>query len=152
MANWCQNKLELNYASTELLEYLSIEGFSFDKIVPVPDMQDKIGVDQCSAQTKAWGTKWDLTEAEQEGVADDLLQGLAYFATAWGPPISVLHALSQKFPETNMTLYYVELGCLFAGITTFFDGMYDGECTSEDSDVWAIATEHFGIEKEENED
>lgn len=147
MPNWCQNKLVLNNAPTELIKYLQTEGLSFEKIVPVPDMDDNTGFAQCEIQVARWGTKWDLDETEQSQVADELLNNdLTFFETAWSPPIPVLDALCRKFPGTSMTLYYLELGSGFAGVTEFADGMSADECTSDDVAIREIATDHFGAD------
>lgn len=123
MPNWCDNKLTVTNATPEFLEYLRNEGFSFEKMSP-PDRpeNDEDGFGVLAAQTKAWGTKWDLDEKEQKEIADSLCHGEARFLTAWSPPIQAIEALSVKFPEVDFVLYYFEGGCWFWGTAEINNG------------------------------
>jgi len=102
-------------------------------------------------QIAAWGTKWDLDEDEQRQVADDLLEtGIAYFDTAWSPPLVVLEVLSGKFPDDTFDLTYCEPGNYFAGTATFKAGI-SHDAPADDGEVARIACEVFCYDDEPEE-
>jgi hypothetical protein len=65
------------------------------------------GYEWCIAN---WGTKWRGYSASFEDA-----KNLLTFETAWEPPIPILKALSQKFPNCTFKLNYYERGCGFCG-------------------------------------
>lgn len=78
-----------------------------------------------------WGTKWDTTDVEVDewelhnidGDPIDALGGVTYrFLTAWSPPIPVMQALSEKFPDVHIQLEYDEPGNDFWGFMLFSNG------------------------------
>lgn len=139
MPNWCSNKLTIEDCSPELEQYLETEGLSFEKIDP----------------NGTWGTKWDLSEAEQKQAADCLLSEecdfTAYFETAWSPPIQAIATLSKRFPNDSFVLDYCELGCGFAGTSLIQQGAaYDNEI-NDPKEVLGFAVDVFGFELDNDE-
>jgi hypothetical protein len=140
--------LTVQDATPELRAYLECNGFSFARMAPLPPQADPNDESATvTQQLAAWGTKWDLDEEESKSVAENLLDsGVAYFATAWSPPLSAIEALSQKFSDDTFLLEYCELGMMFAG-TAEIDNGYCFDCPVTNSrKVMRIAREVFGHE------
>ena len=147
MPNWCNNQLTVTRATPELRAYLKDHGFSFGKIHPVaePTGCPPSGITQLLID--AWGTKWDLDEADQQRVARELLDvGTAYFDTACSPPIAALEKLSAMFPDDLFSLTYCELGNHFAGTANFEDGT-SHDVPAGDGEIMRIASEVFGYDE-----
>lgn len=89
-----------------------------------------------------WGTKWDVTKS---GAWDDLTlsdnfhshgDGLAScwleFDTAWSPPLPVVQAMAEQYPDLTIVMYYHEMGADFQGKVSYKNGAlverFDGEC------------------------
>jgi len=77
-------------------------------------------VDWYEWSTQNWGTKW---ETDGNGDKPDVVPyhdrpGVyfmeAYFDTAWSPPIQVLEALSEKYPQLQIRGAYIDEGGGFA--------------------------------------
>lgn len=62
---------------------------------------------------KNWGTKWDCTS---DNYSIDTNEFVAYFESAWSPPIAWLEYVVAKFPKLNFKLTYSETGVWFAGV------------------------------------
>lgn len=60
-----------------------------------------------------WGTKWDLNEEIQLDVDGNMIH--MEFNTAWGPPTGIYIALTEKFPDIDITWFYDEPGMELAG-------------------------------------
>jgi hypothetical protein len=151
MPNWCNNILTISEPSTELVEYLKTEGFSFDKIKPMPP-ELKEGDGWYDWAVENWGTKWDLDE---NPLLPDSFQDkeiLFDFDTAWSPPMGVINALSEKFPDDHFVLQYLEMGMGFCGEASFSDGAFIDNQSSEDKEVAKFAEEIFGYEDQEDEE
>jgi hypothetical protein len=151
MPNWCNNILTISEPSTELVEYLKTEGFSFDKIKPMPP-ELKEGDGWYDWAVENWGTKWDLDE---NPLLPDSFQDkeiLFDFDTAWSPPMGVINALSEKFPDDHFVLQYLETGMGFCGEASFSDGAFIDNQSSEDKEVAKFAEEIFGYEDQEDEE
>lgn len=154
MPNWCNNQLTVTGATPELRAYLKDHGFSFEKInspaIPTPPSESSESSESMEVKQSridAWGTKWDLPEDEQWWVANELHEtGIAYFDTAWSPPIAALEALSAKFPHDSFGLTYCELGNHFAGTATFKGGTAH-DVPAADDKVMRIACEVFGYDE-----
>lgn len=126
MPNWCENKLEVENATPEFVEYLKKEGFSFAKMNPIENPVADDSSEIINQQIKEWGTKWDLEDDQQQEVANSIVSnGYAYFLTAWSPPIEAIVALSVKFPEVDFILSYFEGGMFFWGVSEINDGFYN---------------------------
>lgn len=72
-----------------------------------------------------WGTKWSACRAgwmASARAAKREAHQVAYFDTAWGPPIPIIAALSQRFPNAIVRLTYCEPDGGFRGFTTFQAG------------------------------
>ena len=152
MPNWCANQLTVTGATPELRAYLKEHGFSFEKIHPVaePAGCPPSGITQLLID--AWGTKWDLDEPDQLRVADELLDtGIAYFDTAWSPPLAALEKLSAMFPDASFGLTYCEPGMSFAGSAAFKAGT-SHDVPADDGEVTRIACEVFGYDAPAEDD
>jgi len=150
MPNWCNNKLTIEDCSPELEEFLKTEGFSFNKIKPTPaELLENDGWYNWNVNN--WGTKWDIGESAE--VTGDLIEGgIAFFDTAWSPPIQAIEALSEKFPSVNFILEYIEMGCMFAGRAEISEGESMVDHIEDDKEVNLFAKEVFEWEDEEFED
>lgn len=157
MPNYCENQIKISNMTPALKDFLSDErGFLFERMVqPERPESDDNEAETLSAQVAAWGTKWDLSEHDPREVAATLLRcGVATFQTAWSPPLGAITALSEMFPDVEISLAYHELGCGFFGLADFFDGACDDSC-SDTSDTEAYAhflTSEFGYGEEDLEE
>jgi hypothetical protein len=83
----------------------------FNKSIPEP--LDENGCGNVNWQYNNWGTKW--------GACDtcylDFKEGhvTIAFDTAWGPPDTWIHTMSDMFPDLEFTCRYAEPGMCFAG-------------------------------------
>jgi hypothetical protein len=139
--------LTVQDATPELRAYLECNGFSFARMAPLPPQADPNDESATvTQQLAAWGTKWDLDEDESKSVAENLLaNGVAYFDTAWSPPIQALEALSRAYPKDTFELCYCELGMMFAGTATFQIGCCFESAVSRTSEVKRIARTVFAL-------
>jgi len=151
MPNWCNNILTISEPSTELVGYLKTEGFSFDKIKPMPP-ELKEGDGWYDWAVENWGTKWDLDENPLMPDSFQDKEILFGFDTAWSPPMGVINALSEKFPDDHFVLQYLEMGMGFCGEASFSDGAFIDNQSSEDKEVAKFAEEIFGYEDQEDEE
>jgi hypothetical protein len=151
MPNWCNNILTIREPSTELVEYLKTEGFSFDKIKPMPP-ELKEGDGWYDWTVENWGTKWDLDENPLMPDSFQDKEILFGFDTAWSPPMGAIEALSEKFPDDHFLLQYLEMGMGFCGEASFSDGAFIDNQSSEDKEVAKFAEEIFGYEDQEDEE
>ena len=155
MPNWCNNILTIQNPSTELAEYLKTEGFSFDKIKPTPpEMLDDENHSWYGWRVDNWGTKWDIDEEfmDVSEYAND--KEICFgFDTAWSPPMGVIEALSEKFPEDHFLLQYLEMGVGFGGEARFSDGScVDSEFGDDGEEYAKFAEEVFGHEPYEDDE
>jgi len=76
----------------------------------VKDSYSRGGYEWCIAH---WGTKWGLYDIE---VVSDEVGVVDYtFQTAWSPPLPVIVAMGEQFPDLKFTLCYYEGGGGFQG-------------------------------------
>ena len=152
MPNWCENILTIEDCSPELASYLKENGFSFEKIKPTPPELLE-GSGWYDWRVSNWGTKWDLDEQDQRSVAEQLVSDScefsAIFMTAWAPPCQAIAALSEKFPNDEFVLRYVEFGMGFAGTAYISDGMSHEEDTDDNDEINQFAVDYFGYDMEE---
>jgi hypothetical protein len=66
-----------------------------------------------------WGTKWDASDVDIQDYAADHKQ--ITFSTPWSPPIPVLTALSEQYPNIHIELEWEEEQG-FGGTFTFTNG------------------------------
>ena len=107
---------------------------SFEAIVK-PDRPevDEDGFETVTAQTNAWGTKWDLNENEAKESAASLLEnGSCNFDTAWSPPSEAIRALSELTGASFLLAYY-ELGCWFWGVEDISEGFISPELDGDET-------------------
>lgn len=64
-----------------------------------------------------WGTKWNANPDYQE-----LEDGECYFETAWSPPIPVISKLSKLNPDDEITHFFLDEACNFAGYAKYLNG------------------------------
>jgi len=151
MPNWCNNILTVSEPSAELVKYLQEEGFSFDKIKPMPP-ELKEGDGWYDWAVENWGTKWDLDENPFlfDSISENEIS--FWFDTAWSPPMGVIEALSEKFYKDHFVLQYLEMGMGFCGEASFSDGSVVDNQSSEEKEVAKFAKEIFGYEDQEDEE
>lgn len=151
MPNWCNNILTVSEPSAELVKYLQEEGFSFDKIKPMPP-ELKEGDGWYDWAVENWGTKWDLDENpfDFDSISENEIS--FWFDTAWSPPMGVIEALSEKFYKDHFVLQYLEMGMGFCGEASFSDGSVVDNQSSEEKEVAKFAKEIFGYEDQEDEE
>ena len=151
MPNWCNNILTISEPSAELVEYLKTEGFSFDKIKPMPP-ELRQTEDWYDWAVSNWGTKWDLDE---NPVLPDSFQEKEisfWFSTAWSPPMGAIEALSEKFPDDHFLLQYLEMGMGFCGEARCQDGSIIEDSLDENQEsMMNFAREVFGYEFDDEE-
>ena len=127
MPNWCNNSLTISgprdtierivraatgkMGETEdgrmigMLEYM----------VPVVASDGEV---TASDQTAAWGTKWDVTDAEvleYDELDGSTVSALLVFDTAWSPPIECFETWFGEHPGYDCVLDYHEPGVAFVG-------------------------------------
>ena len=115
---------------------------SFDELADaVQELIVKYGhADWYSWACANWGTKWSAVRAgwmSPARAASRESHQVAYFDTAWGPPIPVIAALSQRFPATILRVTYCEP-----------DGGFRGFVTCEAGAEIASKHEHYDVYEE----
>ena len=60
-----------------------------------------------------WGCKWDAAHTSEADLDDDLVT--LRFDTPWGPPVGVIDAIRERWPEANLSAFYHEPGVEAAG-------------------------------------
>lgn len=95
-----------------------------------------------------WGTKWNVErDVDIDNLSDDNIT--LSFGTAWSPPIPVIAALCEQYPEVSATLRYIETGCWFAGTVEGVNGEIEDYPAD---DVRAFGEDFFGMEFDDEED
>jgi hypothetical protein len=153
MPNWCENILTIESPSDELQSYLQKNSLSFEKIKPTPPELLE-GSGWYDWRVSNWGTKWDLDEQEQKDIVAHLnfsskSEFSIAFMTAWAPPCQAIAALSEKFPNDEFVLRYVEFGMGFAGTAYISNGMSHEEDTDDNDEINQFAVEYFGYDMEQ---
>jgi hypothetical protein len=153
MPNWCNNILTISEPSAELVDYLKAEGFSFDKIKPMPpELKQTEDWDGRAWAVGNWGTKWDLDENPLLFDSIQEKQISFCFETAWSPPMGAIEALSEKFPDDHFLLQYLEMGMGFFGEASFQDGYAIEDSVDENQEsMMKFAKEVFGYEFDDEE-
>jgi hypothetical protein len=79
----------------------------------VPQELDEEGNGNVDWQYNNWGTKWGACDTSYL----DFKEGHVTigFDTAWGPPDTWIHTMSDMFPDLEFTCRYAEPGMCFAG-------------------------------------
>ena len=137
MPNWCNNRVEIYGDGPDQIKEVktTLAGkktcFDFNNIVPMPKELEGNAPHQKSDSFEAkrlrkqhghdnwydwccdnWDTKWNSSDAMLSEDGD----GLNYeFQTAWGPPIKVIEAIREQYPDLGITAFYDEPGMEIAG-------------------------------------
>lgn len=141
-----RTELASHIEAEDLLEHYvpQPEGMTYSLCESRPEDQEEIKINMDLYGSKdgySWcvenhGTKWDIADATVESVGSELI---AYFNTAWSPPIEGLRRVSEKFPGVTFVLTYQEDGCDFCGAALFKDGLVEeneGLAISDLADAW----------------
>jgi len=138
MPNWCDNRVEIYGDNPDQIKEVkkTLAGketcFDFNNIVPMPkELKETTAPNPEPDSFEAkrlrkqhghdnwydwccdnWGTKWNSSDATLSEDGD----GLEYeFQTAWGPPIKVIEAIREQYPDLSVTAFYDEPGMEIAG-------------------------------------
>jgi len=170
MPNWCSNTLKVHSTNEERLKefkqsvlVINTEhpdwdtSFTFNNLYPTPpELMDENAFDQSENsdvlnlkygasdwytwRVANWGTKWDAAES---GIsADDDQNLIAWFDTAWAPPIPWLEKIAVQFPELNFSMIFEEPGMDFCGIVEY----ENGECTNQEETQYQYEDPETGRE------
>lgn len=143
MPNWCNNSVTFLHDDSSkvkaVAEALESGDGLFSSFQPVAENED---------QSEAWGTKWDVTEAEIVDISEDGIT--LVFETAWGPPLGFYEHMESLGYDVEAT--YCEWGMQFVGsyengISESFD--FD-DMPEELDEIWGIS-EMLAEWEEENE-
>jgi len=132
MPNWTANTLQITDRTEAIASFKKFmgednDGFCFKKLVPPPDdmFEGNLGDKEraeCEKkgianwydwQIENWDTKWNACDvtSEEETFSDGKWTTLTYqFNTAWSPPLKVIDALKEKFPDLEISGGYVHEG------------------------------------------
>lgn len=92
-----------------------------------------------------WGTKWNAGDVVQDHIGERGF--IIYFSTAWSPPIPVIEALIDRFPDADIRLSYMESGVGFAGEVT---STGDWDCPESELEEFYANAFGYWIENEDN--
>jgi hypothetical protein len=120
MPNWCMNELTITGPADKVSAWAELHTTKYETSTSVLDFNksvpqelDEEGNGNVNWQYNNWGTKW--------GACDtcylDFKEGhiTIAFDTAWGPPDTWIHTMSDMFPDLEFTCRYAEPGMCFAG-------------------------------------
>ena len=166
MPNWCDNSIKIK-GPKDKIKKIWDEAHKEDKgllsaVYPMPEALEgttspapKEGTPQPLVdgfdnwydwRVQNWGTKWDITLHDgdhglkfidrEDGEAE--ING--WFMSAWAPPTGAMDKLLEKNNDIDVSMYYYEGGCDFAG---HYDNGYDEEVVPSEegkSDDWLEAS------------
>lgn len=157
MPNWCENKTTITGDTATVKKFMNDfcgggGDYQFANIVPLPTSDGSLSAWVQTVET--WGTKWDLnndnlTVTDDSDLVDsdeDLRRFEFSYLTAWSPPLSFWHKVSEKYPGLQIDSIYLEPGIGYYGQFFALDGQsYDVEKSFEDSDadLWDMGTEEM---------
>ena len=115
MPNYCLCRLIVTGRVNEIEDIINTK-MDFEKIKPCDDHDDWY-----NWRIKNWGTKWSaigpkITWNNRTGKC------VIDFATAWTPPVPLIHYMSTQYPRSNFVLYYDEPGMEFSGHVEYENG------------------------------
>ena len=119
MPNWCENNLVINdlLPNERSVVVKSLEEGNFlETFLPTPEGDDN---DWYAHHTDVWGTKWDICDSD---VSTDDESVVAFFNTAWSPPINGIVAISEQFPHATFRVRYNEPGVAYCGVAEVTNG------------------------------
>jgi hypothetical protein len=166
MPNWCDNSIKIK-GPKDKIKKIWDEAQKEDKgllsaIYPMPNELEGTTSPSSSAKkpqpmiegfdnwydwrVQNWGTKWDITLSDgdhglkfidhKDGEAE--ING--WFMSAWAPPTGVMDKLLDDHNDIDVSMYYYEGGCDFAG---HYDNGSDTEVVPSEegkSDDWLEAS------------
>lgn len=91
-----------------------------------------------------WGTKWNACDVTQDHIGERGF--IIYFDTAWSPPVPVVEALIDRFPEADIRLSYMEPGVGFAGEVT---SNGDWDCPEDELEEFYASAFGYWVENED---
>jgi hypothetical protein len=144
MPNWCHNTLYITGPASDAAALRSLvitprSKFDFEAVVPAPEVVD----DWQSWSAEKWGTSKVAFDAGWMGAqraAKRDAQQVAFFSTAWGPPIPVISELSRLFAALILRLQYDEPMWGFCGFAT----QQNGETIAAKHEEYALEDQSIG--------
>jgi len=129
MPNWCSNEIIIKGDNENLQRLFNLVKtddivFDFNAVIPYPEEFAKLDADGSGAGFRAggfewrmnnWGTSWN-TEKDSGLIAMDDGEVVAYFLSAWSPPLPVTIALSKLFCDLTFVHRYEEGSNDFSGV------------------------------------
>lgn len=130
MPNWCMNNATIT-GPIEKLEAI-VEAIKENKML---EHMVPIGEWDYGAAVEAWGTKWDVQDADWD--LDNDTQTLSLnFDTAWGPPTTAYENYTDTNQDVHIEASYYEPGMAFVG-------QYDSGLGTDDSYEIDFEDEHW---------
>lgn len=110
--------------------------------------EERFGVrDWYDWRIRHWGTKWNADSVGVDNLSGNNLT--LWFATAWSPPIPVVEALCEQYPDVSAAMDYIETGAWFAGTVRGESGQIEDEPAS---DIRPFGEDVFGLEFDAEDD
>ena len=168
MPNWCYNSVcftfkdEENYKRLKNLCDKTDDECLCECVLPRPEEEEE---NWYNWNTKNWGTKWDVGNAEFCWNDDDMCVWIS-FETAWSPPIGVYEALYKDW-NADVKASYWEPGCYFCGLFDYnldkqTHNVYEfgalkreadeNNLTEDEEDLWLMVKEYYDEDDESDED
>lgn len=95
-----------------------------------------------------WGVKTNARDGSVEEIAEDSVN--IYFETVWQPPEVIYERLSERFPELNFSVMFVDETGLFGGAISYMGGCVDNYWTTSDPiEIRNIALNEFDLSEED---
>lgn len=123
MPNWCENIVTVTGPAETLKTFVEfVKGkndndsplsFSFESVLPTPP--NLLNEGWYEWRLENWGTKWDLSDMDEEEIIPEDGYCRWSFYTAWGPADGICTILRDKFPDLHISWFYHEPGCEIAG-------------------------------------
>jgi hypothetical protein len=129
MPNWVTNKVVITGKAetiTKIIEFIKGEDrpIDFDKIVPMPaelhgtrspvEKRDPFLIAKYGSDNwydwacQNWGTKWNASGSQDVKLNEKGNRLTIVFDTAWATPAPVIEALSEKFPDVKINVWYAD--------------------------------------------
>lgn len=109
MPNWVYNRMTITAPAARREEIKRAvrhddkQLFSFDRILPRPAEEED---NWYQWNVDHWGTKWDACDPDlREETAESVSFG---FRTAWSPPMPVIEAFANAYPDVDFDFWYEE--------------------------------------------
>ena len=127
MPNWCNNSLTISGPRDTIEQIVraatgkmgdTADGRPLGMLEYMVPVVASDGEVTARDQTAAWGTKWDVTDAEvlsEDDLGDGVVEVVIVFDTAWSPPIECFETWFGEHPDSDCVLDYHEPGIAFVG-------------------------------------